>query len=155
MRKRIMASQPAVPAEGAWLDLERLADVELTSEDGAFPIEAALRLEGGPGWRAAGAGAQIIRLIFTEPRRIRRIWLQFVERDAPRTQEFSLKWSPDHGATLHEILRQQWNFSPSGATSETVDHRVDLEGVTVLELRIIPNISGGEDRATLAQLRCA
>jgi hypothetical protein len=35
------------------------------------------------------------------------------------------------------------------------DYNVDLVGVTVLELRIVPDISGGSARASLAQLRVA
>ena len=66
-----------------------------------------------------------------------------------------LRWSPDGGQTLHEIVRQQWNFSPHGATRQTEDHRVDLTGVTVLELSIVPDISGGTAHASLAQLRLA
>jgi hypothetical protein len=53
-----------------------------------------------------------------------------------------------------EIVRQQWTFSPGGSTHETEDYRVDL-WVTVLELTISPHISGGEARASLAELRIA
>jgi hypothetical protein len=66
-----------------------------------------------------------------------------------------LRWSPDGGKSFREILRQQWNFSPEGATSETEDLHVDLPAVTVLELSIIPEISGGNALASLAQLRLA
>jgi len=54
-----------------------------------------------------------------------------------------------------EIVRQQWNFSPEGATSETEDLHVELPAVTVLELSIIPEISGENALASLAQLRLA
>ena len=157
MRKRIIPSvQKDTPAPGEdWLDLERLAQVEITSEDAAHPIESALLPNRGTGWRAAGPGEQTIRLLFEHPQRLRRIWLQFVEPVAERTQEFVLRWSPDGGQSFREIVRQQWNFSPQGSTSQTVDHRVDLKGVTVLELGITPDISGGEARASLAQLRVA
>ena len=52
-------------------------------------------------------------------------------------------------------MRQQWNFSPEGATSETEELYVALTGVTVIELSIIPDISGGDAFASLAQLRLA
>jgi len=44
MRKRIVgrAQQEAVLADQDWLNVERLADVEVTSEDPRYPIEAAL-----------------------------------------------------------------------------------------------------------------
>jgi len=38
---------------------------------------------------------------------------------------------------------------------ELEDYVVDLDGLTMLELSIIPDISGGETRASLAQLRLA
>jgi hypothetical protein len=47
----------------------------------------------------------------------------------------------------------QWNFSPSGSTRELEDYRVDLSGVTVLELHIVPDQRGGDARASLAELR--
>jgi hypothetical protein len=52
-------------------------------------------------------------------------------------------------------VRQQYNFSPPGVTHEFEDYAVDLVGVAALELRIVPDISGGEARASLAQLRIA
>ena len=157
MRKRIIPSvQKDIPPPGEdWLDLERLAQVEITSEDAAHPIESALLPDRGSGWRAAGPGEQTIQLLFDHPQQLRRIWLQFVEPVTERTQEFVLRWSPDGGQSFREIVRQQWNFSPQGATCETEDHRVDLSGVTVLELSIIPDISKGDARASLSQLRLA
>jgi hypothetical protein len=157
MLKRIIPPvQKNTPPPGEdWLDLVRLAQVEITSEDAAHPIESALLPDQGSGWRAAGPGEQTIRLLFAHPQQLRRIWLQFVEPVTERTQEFVLRWSSDAGQSFREILRQQWNFSPQGATCETEDHRVDLSGVTVLELSIIPDISRGDARASLSQLRLA
>jgi hypothetical protein len=79
----------------------------------------------------------------------------FYEAELERTQEFVLRWSPDDGQSYREILRQQYNFSPPGAAREVEDYDIDLEGVTALELRIVPDISGGSARASLAQLRLA
>ena len=158
MRKRIIPSAEEVtPTSGGdWLDLEAIAEVEITSEDPAHPVESAL-IPGGEasGWRALGPGEQVIRLLFTQPQPLHRIWLEFVEPTVERTQEFVLRWSPDRGQTLHEVVRQQWNFSPHGATRQTEDHRVELRGVTLLELRIVPDIGGGTAHASLAQLRIA
>jgi len=50
-------------------------------------------------------------------------------------------------------VRQQWNFSPPQTTREVETYRVDLVDVTILELVIVPDRSGGEARASLAQLR--
>ena len=64
MRKRMIAATEQDPSGGgqAWLDLPRLADVEITSEDPAHPIESALLPHGDSGWRAADPGPQTIRL---------------------------------------------------------------------------------------------
>jgi hypothetical protein len=58
-------------------DLQRLAQVELTSEGTAYPIETALTPSIGVGWRAAEAGKQTIRLLFDEAQRINRSELSF------------------------------------------------------------------------------
>jgi hypothetical protein len=158
MRKRIIPAvqQDTSPPGEDWLDLERLAQVEITSEDTGHPIESALMPDRvGSGWRAAGPGEQTIRLLFAHPQRLRRVWLNFVEPVTERTQEIALRWSADGGQSFREIVRQQWNFSPEGATAETEDQRVDLSEVTVLELSIIPDISRGRARASLQQLRLA
>ena len=157
MRTRIIApvQQAATPPDEDWLELEGLAEVEITSEDAAHPIESALLPGRARGWRAATPGKQTIRVLFTHPQRLRRIWLNFVEPDTERTQEYVLRWSPDRGQSFQEIVRQQWNFSPQGATCETEDHHITLPAVTVLELSIIPDTSGGNAFASLGQLRLA
>jgi hypothetical protein len=157
MRKRIIATvaKETASLDQEWLDVERLAEVEITSEDPAHPIEAALLPSGDSGWRAAQPGTQTIRLVFGDPQRLRRIRIGFVETRAERTQEYVLRWSADGGHSFREIVRQQWNFSPQGATSETEEHLVDLPAVTVLELSIIPDRSGEMAFASLAQLRLA
>jgi hypothetical protein len=160
MRKRLTPAPPDVrPAsDGEWLDLEQIAQVEVTSEDVAHPVEAALMLTeraGDEGWRAAGPGPQRIRLLFDEPQRLRRIWLHVVEPADERTQEFVLRWSPDGGRTFRDVVRQQWHFAAPDATSEIEDYRVDLGGVTVLEFAVTPDIGGGSAPASLLRLRVA
>jgi hypothetical protein len=157
MRKRLIGHGPGevAVAEPGWLNLEHLAQVEITSEDVDHPIESALLPGMGSGWRAAQPAEQTIRLLFDEPLRLRRIHLVFQEDEHQRTQEFLLRWSPDGGQSYREIVRQQYNFSPPEALSEVEDYDVDLDGVTVLELKIVPDISGGGAQASLAQLRLA
>jgi hypothetical protein len=157
MRKRIIDHGPRdVKAEEYdWLDLERLAQVEITSEEVYHPIESALIPGAGPGWRAEQPGEQTIRLRFDAPLRLRRIHLVFHEDEQERTQEFVLRWSPDGGQSYREIVRQQYNFSPPEVAQETEDYDIDLNGVMALELRIVPDISGGSTRASLTQLRVA
>jgi hypothetical protein len=157
MRKRIIGQGPGevAAAEPGWMDLEHLTQVEITSEDVDHPIESALIPGTGLGWRAAQPGEQTIRLRFDEPLRLKRIHLVFQEDEQERTQEFVLLWSPDGGQSYREIVRQQYNFSPPKAAREVEDYDVDLDGVTALELRIVPDISAGSTRASLTQLRVA
>jgi hypothetical protein len=157
MRKRLISSIPQgrVPFDTGGLELANLGMVEITSEDEAHPIEWALQLGETRGWRSAEPGPQTIRLLFDHPQKLKRIWLVFEETEIQRTQEFVLQWSPDHGRSFREIVRQQWNFSPPGTVRETEDYTVELSDVTVLELRILPNQGGGAARASLASLRLA
>lgn len=157
MRKSFIepGGQDAATPEDTWLGLDRLARVEVTSEDRRYPVEGAFVIGGEPGWHAGGPGRQTIRLRFDEPQQVRRIWLHFVEAAVGRTQEFVLRWGTADGQPTREVVRQQWVFHPKGSTHETEDYRVDLSGVTVLELTISPDIAGGDARATLAELRVA
>jgi len=157
MRKRQISTTPpsAPPSSQAWLAVEHIALVEVTSEENGYPIEFALLGGENRGWRAAKPGAQTIRLIFDEPQRLRRIWLVFEDKENTRTQEFVLRWSPDAGKSFREIVRQQWNFSSPGSVREIEDCAVELSAVTVLELIIVPDMSGGAARASLASLRFA
>jgi hypothetical protein len=157
MRKRILTSSPqsTLRIEPAWLDLDNLATVEVTSENKDHPVESALLLSGMGGWRAAQPGLQIIRLLFDQPRKIKRIWLIFEETEIARTQEFVLRWSSDLGNSFREIVRQQWNFSEPDAIREAEDYLVDLSNVTVLELEIIPDKDGSDAQASLESLRLA
>ena len=154
MRKRLITPTPeSIRTRGeGWLDVERAAVVEITSEDASFPIEAAFVSGDGRGWRAATPGCQTIRLIFDQPQRLRCISLVFEEKQFERTQEFVLRWSKDGGNSFTEIVRQQWNFSPPESIREAEEYRVNLSNVTILELVITPNIGGGSDRASLKNL---
>jgi hypothetical protein len=157
MRKNIIGHVPreVSATEQDWLDLELRAQVEITSEAEDYPIEAALIPGTGSGWRAAQPGEQTIRLLFDEPLKLRRIHLEFHEGEQERTQEFVLRWSADRGQSYQEIVRQQYNFNPSGTTREVEDYTFDLDGVTALEVKIVPDISRGSAVASLAELRVA
>jgi len=155
MRKRVIERdiKEASEVEHAWLNLEAVAQVEITSEDEAFPVEAAL-VPGGGCWRAAAAGEQTIRLLFDAAQKIGMIRLIFEENSQERTQEFVLRWSADR-QSYHDIARQQYNFSSPDSTRELEDYVVELHGVSALELCIIPDISKGGARASLAEWRIA
>jgi uncharacterized protein (DUF736 family) len=157
MHKPIIAqgTQAVTPPDKDWLDVENLAQAELTSEDASHPIESALKPAVGSGWQAAEPGQQTVRLLLDKPLHVKRIHLEFQEGEQQRTHEFLLRWSSDGGRSYREIVRQQYNFSPPGNTREIEDYEVDLVGLTVLEISISPDMSGGSARASLAEPRLA
>jgi hypothetical protein len=155
VRKHLITPTPErarTRGEG-WLDVEHAAAVEVTSEDKDYPVESAFVSGDAQGWRAAALGSQTLRLVFDQPQKLRCISLAFEENEIARTQEFVLRWSPDGGNSVKEIVRQQWNFSPPESAREVEEYQVELLGVTVLELVIEPNIGGGLARASLKSLR--
>ena len=159
MRKSIVSPSAvaAVPINELWRDLERIARVEISSEDDFFPIEQALGKKETEGWRAATTGPQLIRLHFDEPLNIKRLRLHFVDRAAERSQEFAV--FAGSGSELKEVVRQQWSCSPHGSTEEIEDYTVNLSGITTLELRIDPDRSHdpkvSKEYASLQSLKLA
>ncbi len=148
MRKRVLSATTVAPVD-EWLDLSEIATVEVTSEADGYPAESVFQFGPNDGWRADGTGEQVLRLVFDEPRTIKRVQLEFRERHQERTQEFTL--ASDRG----EIVRQQWSFSPDGSTSELEDYRMDLPQVRMLELRLKPDLSPERATASLQSWRVA
>lgn len=157
MRKRIInpVQLDNLHPERDWLDIEKIAIVEVTSENAEYPIEAALLPDKVSGWHASDSGKQTIRIIFDHPQQLEWIRLSFEEFTVERTQEYVLRWSPDNGQSYQEIVRQQWNFSPEGSTSQIEEYHVQLTSVTTLELIITPDIGERNRVASLKQLRLA
>jgi hypothetical protein len=156
MRKQVIRVPQIAPAwDQGWLDLDKAALVEVSSEDENYPIESALLGDEKRGWRAAEPGSQTIRLIFDSPQKLKRIFLAFEDNLASRTQEFVLRWSSQVGRPFREIVRQEWNFSSPGGVREIEDYAVDLVDVGVLELIIVPDKGGGDTRASLIKMRIA
>jgi hypothetical protein len=141
MRKHIIATEPIPPGTSEeWLNLEEIARVEVSSEDPQHPIESAFKHGESLGWRASQPGEQTIRLLFDEPKDLRRIWLRFSEPKVERTQQFTLRWADGQTGPFREIVRQQWNFNPRNSTMEVEDYKVDLRHVLALELTIDPDL---------------
>ena len=155
MRKRIINhnAQRSSPVDEGWLDLENLAQVEVSSEQAQHPIEAALVPGASPGWRAADPGQQIIRLTFDEPQNLRLIHLVFHEQEQERLQEYTLRWSSGVGQPYREIVRQQYNFSPPTTTTEAEDYKVNLDSCAELELSIVPDLRGSSAHASVTEFR--
>ena len=121
-----------------WIDVVREAQVEVTSEDDLFPITHALEQTVTNGWRASTEGVQFVRLVFPEPRRIRKIFVHVVDRVSERTQEMVIR-AGSSMTTLEEVARRKFSFSPRGNTEELEEYAVALDRVTVVELRIDPD----------------
>lgn len=159
MRKSTInpAAENTLASDLIFLDLEQLAQIEFTSECREHPVESALLLtdDRGAGWQAASGGEQTIRIVFDQPRTIEHIVLAFDEPQQSRTQEFVLRWLMDKESVYRDILRQQYHFSPPNTTRELERYKVKLNRLKALELKITPDIDGGEACATLKQLRLA
>ena len=155
MRKKLISEleTKGTTPELDFIDIEKLAQVEISSECKDQPIEFALLAGHNTGWKAADVGHQVIRLVFDDPQTIKRIVLLFDEFEVARTQEFALLWRKDKETDFQEILRQQFNFSPPLTTRQLESYTVELNHVKEFELRIIPDIDGNESLAKLTQLR--
>ncbi len=156
LRKQIIGTSPeAAPRPSGEIDIAGVATVMVTSEDPGHPIDHAFDAHRGPGgtrWIAGGAGEQTIILAFDAPQAIHRAILEVEETEVSRTQELQLAVSTDGGQTYRELLRQEYNFSPSGSTFEREDWSLQAEGVTHLRLTIRPDKGGTPCRATVTSL---
>lgn len=153
MIKHVRPAAPAGTVSTEWQDLADASEVDLTSEHPDWPIEGALLLDRARGWRAGTPGPQTITLVWSEPIRLRRVRLVFEEHSHARTQEFVLRAATRDG--VREIVRQQFTFSPPGTTVECEEYSPNLDGVTRLELAIVPAIDNANVVASLQEWRVA
>jgi hypothetical protein len=154
MRKKLVSAIRNTDAASRhdWLELERVARVEVTSEAEGYPVEGALLDVGQRGWRANEPGIQTVRLLFDHSQTIRLIRVVFKEEKSARTQEFVLRWLAEGTDAWKDIVRQQWNFSPPQTAIECEEYKVDLPSAAGLEITIRPDISGGDTPASLESL---
>jgi hypothetical protein len=157
VRKRSLAADTAAAGRAAGeIDIARCATIAYSSEDPAHPVETLLDGEAGPGgtrWISARSDTtEHIVVEFEQPRAISRLVYEVEETMRERTQEVRVEASDDGGRTYRQILVQEYNFSPRGATFQREDQRFDLRQVTHLRLTIVPNKSGSGP-ATLTALR--
>jgi F5/8 type C domain len=157
VRKRSLAADTATVGRAAdEIDIACCATIAYSSEDAAHPVENILDGQSGPGgtrWVSARPDtAEHIVVEFDQPRAISRLVYEVHETVRERTQEVRLEASDDGGRTYRQILVQEYNFSPRGATFQREDQRVDLRQVTHLRLTVVPNKSGSGP-ATLSTLR--
>ena len=157
MRKHIVGtpSPRAVPPSRQALDVATLATVLVSSEATEFPVDHVFDGNcgrGGTRWVAAEPGEQTLTVAFDAPQLLRGITLEVEERAVERTQELSVALSADGGQTYRELLRQEYTFSPAGATFEREEWTVPTREVTHVRLWIKPDKGGRPCRATLTTL---
>ena len=76
------------------------------------------------------------------PQTISRLIYEVEETVRERTQEVRVEVSEDGGQSYRQILVQEYNCSPGGATYQREEQRFNLRQVTRLRLTIVPNKSG-------------
>jgi len=157
MRKRLMSAQVSDCAGGQGrIDIAGLALFRFSSEDPEHPLEHLVDGCCGRGaTRWAGAQAdttECIELEFEPAQEISRLIYEVEESGVERTQQVRVEISTDQGRIYRQVLAQDYNFSPYGATFQREE--VDLNGrpITHVKLTIVPN-KGGSGVATLTSLQ--
>lgn len=156
LRKQIFTEQTSTPGlQAGEKDIIALATIMVTSEAADHPVDNAFDGHRGPGgsrWVAGMPGDQTLIVAFDTPQALHKVSLEVEEREVSRVQELALALSSDGGQTYHEVLRQEYNFSPGGATFEREEWTVAAEAVTHVRLIIRPDKGGAPCRATLTSL---
>ena len=156
LRKQIIKPHQVIPDTiTGKIEIAAVATVQVTSEAPDHPIDLAFDDHRGPGgtrWIAGKSGEQTVTLLFDAPQTINQILLEVEEPEVSRTQELQFSLSCDGGRTYRELLRQEFNFSPTRSTFEREKWTVSAQGVTHLRLVIKPDKGGKPSRATLTSL---
>jgi F5/8 type C domain len=155
LRKRPLEANAATSAADE-IDIADCAAIAYTSEDPAHPVEHMLDGCCGPGaprWMSARPDTtEHIVIEFDRPQTISGLVYEVEETTRERTQEVRVEASEDGGQSYRQILVQEYNFSPGGATYQREEQHFNLRQVTHLRLTIVPNKSGS-GTATLTALR--
>jgi hypothetical protein len=157
IRKRLTSDKASMPGESAGeIDIARHAALACWSEDPDHPLEHLLDGHFGPGatrWASARPNAtEYIVLEFDHVQRVSRLIYEVEERREQRSQEVRVEVWSDRDRTYRQVLVQDYNFSPQGATFEHEDVQLDLPAISHMRLTIVPN-KGGSGIATLTSLR--
>lgn len=154
LRKQLLQPRESRGSGGA-ISIADTATVLVTSELPDHPIDHICDGQRGPGstrWVAEQSGDQTVVLAFDTAQNIDTVSLEIEETEISRTQELTLATSRDGGGTYREVLRQEFNFSPSGTTFEHEEWRLAAEGITNLRVWIRPDKGGKPCRASMTSL---
>jgi F5/8 type C domain-containing protein len=157
LRKRPLDAGAATNARAAdEVDLAQRATILYSSERPTDPVEHLLDGRSGRGatrWISARPDmTEEIVVAFDRPQAISRLVYEVEETECQRTQEVRVEISEDGGRSYRQILVQEYNFSPGGATYQHEDQRFERRQASHLRLTIVPNKSGS-GTATLTTLR--
>src|SRR5271165_3016483 len=157
LRKRPLESEAATSARAAGeIDIAGCATIAYSSEDPAHPVEHMLDGRSGPGatrWISARPDTvEHVIIEFDRPQRVSRFVYEVEETIRERTQEVRVEVSEYGAQSYRQILVQEYNFSPRGATYQREEQRFNLHQVTRLRLTIVPNKSGS-GTASITALR--
>jgi F5/8 type C domain len=156
LRKQILTTHRTMSdRSAAEKNIAAVATVLVSSEDPRHPIDYAFDGQRGPGasrWIAAQSGEQTLILAFDTPQTIRKILVEVEEPEISRTQEIAVSISQDGGQTYHELMRQEYNFSPPGTTLEHEEWSIKADAISHLQLTIKPDKGGKARHATLTTL---
>ena len=155
LRKQVLGHPATTETRPEEITVAAVATVLVTSEAADHPIDNVFDGERGPGgsrWVAEKPGEQAVILAFDAPQRIRKVTMEVEEETVSRTQEVALAVSYDGGQNYRELVRQEFNFSPTGTTFEREEWTVAGDPVTHLRLWIKPDKGGKKCTATLTSL---
>jgi len=158
LRKRPLEADAATSARAAGeIDIAGGATIAYSSEDPAHPVEHMLDGQSGPGatrWMSARPDTtEHIVIEFDRPQTISRLVYEVEETRRERTQEVRVEASEDGGRSYRQILVQEYNFSPGGATYQREEQRFNLRQVNHLRLTIVPNKLRHRDAYSAPALR--
>ncbi|MDD5328927.1 MAG: discoidin domain-containing protein [Sulfuricella sp.] len=154
LRKKIVpaAAPGGVLPPARYIDIAASAEVIATSESDNFPLDNIIDGSTGPGstqWVAATTGPQTLIFKFDKPQHITGIFYEIEETEFARTQEICFETSSDSGLHFREVLRHEYNFSPSGSTFQKENLKLDLPDTTDLKMTIKPDKGNVPCRAKL------
>jgi F5/8 type C domain-containing protein len=147
LRKRPLEAEAATSARAAGeIDIAGGATIAYSSEDPAHPVEHMLDGGSGPGatrWVSVRPDTvEHIVIEFDRPQPVSRLVYEVEETMRERTQEVRAEVSEDGAQSYRQILVQEYNFGPRGATYQREERRFNFRQVTHLRLTLVPNKSG-------------
>jgi hypothetical protein len=157
VRKRLLPTEGTDAARVAGeIDIASHAVLAYTSDDPDHPIENLIDDHygrGGTFWAAARPNTtERIVVEFDRPQSIACLIYEVEECSGERTQEVRVEASSDGARTYRQVLVQEYTFSPSGATFQREEQRLNLPSITHLRLTIVPD-KHGSGPAKLNSLR--